>query len=115
MGKDFPARFPGDRNRSLVRKSRETRNPEQRSDSIGSKPLWRTEKGKDDANSRHIVCISPKPWRSCMTDRNRQATRFWNILGKVTALLALLLLLWWLVNGEWLWIFLNAIWQREWG
>ncbi len=50
-----------------------------------------------------------------MTDRNRQATRFWNILGKVTALLALLLLLWWLVNGEWLWIFLNAIWQREWG
>ncbi|EPR14924.1 5,10-methylenetetrahydrofolate reductase [Sphingobium indicum IP26] len=31
-------RFPSDRNRSLIKKSRKTRNPERQSDSIGSKP-----------------------------------------------------------------------------
>lgn len=50
-----------------------------------------------------------------MTNRNRQITRLWILFAKVAVLLTLLILAWRMARSEWLWVFLNAIWQRELG
>ncbi|AMK26276.1 hypothetical protein [Sphingobium sp. TKS] len=43
----------------------------------------------------------------------RGRTRIWILLGTATAVLALLVLAWRLLGGEWLWVVLNGIMQGE--